>query len=368
MTTVRIQAGAPIVPAPRVMARNGLAPTAFHQARLRGLANHIARYRTKHIASFASANINTNYADWSPGDPARTRWRSVYHSSPFASRLKVIVANWRPFPALGVGGAHAPGEHFINVYTIAGTNIATLILPGAPRQIVFPDDYTVGPENFFYRYGTFFDLNTGAPYDVPTDTDLHLQVVETPNVQTLSVALYEDSLEGDTDNGYIDPLVHVGTPILASGRSGVATLLSSMWKRGASQLWNWSKVTDTAGVYGPRTIASATSTNLIDQTSTGAVSSTSAGVHLNLSNVVRLNDTGANVKVWVYGKNSVASNGQVKLLQAGGSAINVGPFGTSLAWVSGTGQLAATDAKCDLQFSTASGTLTVEAVSVMLQD
>jgi hypothetical protein len=74
------------------------------------------------------------------------------------------------------------------------------------------------------------------------------------------------------------------------------------------------------------------------------------------------------VKVWVYGKNSVASNGQVKLLQSGGANVTVGPFSTGLAWVSGTGQLLANASKCDLQFSTASGTLTVEAVSVMLQD
>jgi len=372
MSVVYIPAGAPLSPAPRQVARNGLYPQAFHAARLRGFANHIARYRTKHVASFASADINTGYANWSPGDPPRTRWRCAYHSSPYVSRLKVVIAAWRPYPdtSFGLGPFTAPSTHFVNLYNGAGlaVNFATLIIPSAPAQNIFPDDYVVGPENFFYRYGTFFDLSTGLPVDIPPDTDIHVQFVETANCQTLSVAIYEEAFEADTANGYIDPNAHVGTPILASGRSGVATILRNMWNRGASQIFNWSRVTAVDGTYGPRTIASATSTNLIDQTSTGAVSGTSAGFIADLSNTMRLRDTGANVTVWVYGKNSVASNGQVKLLQSGGANVTVGPFSTSLAWVSGTGQLTANASKCDLQFSTASGTLTVEAVSVMLQD
>jgi hypothetical protein len=370
MSTVLIPAGTSLSPAPRQVARNGLYPQVFHAFRLRGFANHIGRFRTKHVASFASDNINTGFANWSPGDPSRTRWRCLYHSSPFARYLRVVIAAMRPFPdtTSGIAPFTTPSSHFINVYDIGGSTLATLILPSSPAQNIFPDDYIVGPENFFYRYGRFFGLSTGIPIDFPPDTDLHIQFVETPNCQTLSAAIYEEAFEPDSDNGYIDPAVHIGTPILTSGRSGTATILRDMWNRGASQIFNWSKIVDTAGAYGPRTIASATSTNLIDQVSTGAVTGASAGFIADLSNVKRLRDTGANVKVWVYGKNSVASNGQVKLLQSGGANVTVGPFSTGLAWVSGTGQLLANASKCDLQFSTASGTLTVEAVSVMLQD
>jgi hypothetical protein len=276
----------------------------------------------------------------------------------------VVVAAWRPFPdtSFGLSPFTTPSYHFVNVYTMPlfATLVSGIGIPSAPAQNVFPDDYVMTPENFFYRYGTL--------ESIPPDTDLHIEIVESPNAMTLSVAVYEEALDPDLVNSYLNPSVHIGTPILASDRSTVATILRNHWNRGASVIFNWSKIIDTAGAYGPRTTSSATSTNMIDLTSTGAVSASSAGFGADLSNTARLRDTGANVKIWVYGKNSVNGNGQVRLLQSGGGTINVGPFTSSLSWVSATGTLVANANKLDLQFSTASGTLTVEAVTVMLQD
>jgi hypothetical protein len=361
--TVFTTHGAPIEPLPRQVARNGLYPSARSASKLRDLTNSIARYRGKHVCSFTSAPLlPPGGPQWFDGDPARARWRCAYHSSPFATRLRVVLTSYRPHLHDNGTVDETPCPHFVNVYTMPlfATLVSSVSIPNAPpASTLF--DFTMAPENWFYRYGVL--------EGIPPDTDLHIEIVESPKAETLAIGIYEEALDPDLVNSYLNPGVHIGTPILASDRSTVATILRNHWNRGASVIFNWSLIysTTTFPAYHPRSTSSATPTNMVDEVST-SVTASSAGFGADLSNTLRLTDTGANVKVWVYGKNTVASNGLVSLQQFGGGTINVGPFGTSLGWVSATGQLVPNANKCDLLFSTASGTLTIEAVTVMLQD
>jgi hypothetical protein len=367
MSVITIPAAAPISPQPRQMARNGLYPTALFAARVRSLANHAARYRTKQVANFTVHRVaSTNGTLWQTGQPSpRTRWRSVFHSSPYAGQLRAALTVSRQ--QLDTGGTpHAtPGFTILTLSTMAGVVLGRAVVSCASSSTSFADNTAIA-ENWSSRTTVFADVSTGAPINIPPNTDLQITVTEQDNARTMTLVVFEDSLAADTANGYIDPNVHNLSPILASSRQGVATLLRNMWLNGASHLFNWSFIVDSSGNYGPRSTASATPKNIVDVTSTANTAS-SPGWTLDLSNTGRVSNTNRPVVVvQVYGKCTVASNGTVSLTNSGGGTMSVGPFGTSLGWVSAIGSFIASAQKYDLLFSTAAGTLSVEAVSVYL--
>lgn len=362
---------APAVPAPMQMARNGLYVNAFNSGRLMDLANHLARHRPKCIAGFATTSMHVG-GGLHPGPPhwvspatTRERWRFAYHSSPYAGLLRVELIQLRQ--ELDGGVIHAvAGTIVITVSTMAGTPVATATIAGAPGAID-SDDNLLSMRNMFLATAVFVDPSTGAPVALPVDTDLQVLVEEKEFARIVSLCMYEDTLPGDTGNGHLMPNISSQTPILAEHRQDVANILRSMWLRGSKHVFNWSRLIRISdGAVSSPSTTSATLTNILDGAST-SVTASSVGFYTDLSvGLARLNIAGVKAVVQVWGKCTSASNGLVRLKQASGGQIDVGPFTTSFSWVSGTAQLDASAGKIDMMFSTAAGTFTVGAVSVYL--
>jgi hypothetical protein len=367
--TVFVQGASPLDPHPRQMARNGLYPNASQQQKLRAMANHIARYRTRQVACFAGPSPG-----WSDTDPpSRIRWRGAWHSSTFASQLRIVMTVFRQQFTGSFTPPANPGYVVVECGTVAGAFVGSLTCAGGAAPFVFPDDFLDGPENYFHRFGVLQDtagLQGGFSAVLPTDTDLHFTVTEQNNTRIVSCAIYEETLPPDTTNGYIDPNIHVTSPITSQSRKDVADILRAMWRKGAAHLISWSRLLDSSGIYGPPSTASLVFKNLVDNSST-ACDATTPGYTLDLSNCTRLSTASQGVRVFLaaFGKCTSGGNGEVQIRNlAGTKVVSVVGFGTSLGWMIGSGYLAAGVDKYDLRFATAAGTLTVEAVSVWMGD
>jgi hypothetical protein len=367
--TVFVPAATSIDPAPRQMARNGLHPTASYAHRLRAIANNLARYRTKQVACFAPFT-GPSWADAHPS--SRVRWRSYFHSSPYVSELRVVLSVFRQDFTDAFGPPTNPAYVVVECRTTAGTLVGSLTLSGGPAPSQFPDDFLFGPENIFYRFGVLLDA-TGVPAAIPASTDLQLTITEQNYALVLGCAIFEESSAADTANGYVDPTVHVSTPITSNARKDVADILRAVWTHGGGHLISWSRLLDSTGAYNPFTIASGASpTNVVDGTST-AVNAASPGFTLDLSNNLRLvnpgGSPGVTISMAVYGKCTSAGNGVVRLFRSGTVGIvTASGFATTLGWVVASGFALSSVDKFDILASTAAGTLTVEAASVWIQD
>lgn len=357
---------APAVPAPAQMARNGLYVNAFNSGRLMDLANHLARHRPKCVASFTTTKVHSGAGPaWVSPTTTRDRWKAAFHSSPYCGVLRCELLQFRQ--ALDAGVIHAAaGTIVVTIASLVGVAVAKLAIGGAPGSLAI-DDNAIDMRNMFIASGVFVDATTGAPIALTPDTDYQITVTENEFAAVAAITIFEDTMPGDTGNGHLMSNVASQTPIYASDRQGVANILRSMWLRGSKHIFNWSRLLNRgSGVVESPNTASATLKNILDGTST-SVTASSPGFYTDLSvGLTRLNVAGVKAIVQVWGKCSSAANGLVRLKQASGGQIDVGPFTTSFSWVSGTAQLDATAGKIDMMFSTAAGTLTVGAVSVYL--
>lgn len=371
--TVGIQGASPLDPRPKQMARNSLYPTAANTQKLRAMTNHIARYRTRQLACFVTTLQSPPSPTWNPTDPtSRVRWRSCFRSSPFGTRIRAVVTVHRQDP----NAPSASSDYVIvEVASVSGVFVGSSTFPAGPPTVVFPDDYAVGPENLFHRFGVLQDtagLQGGFTAEIPqspTD-DYQIVVTEVNGAIALACTVYEEALPADMANGYIDTNLHVSTPITSQSRQDVADILRSMWQKGAAHLISWSRLLDVGGAYAPATTASLLPKNLVDNSST-VVSTATPGYTVDLTNCTRLSTASQGVRVFfaAYGKCTTNGHGDVYMKNSAGTTlVSVTGFGTSLGWLIGSGYIPAAVGKYDLMFATDAGTLTVEAVSVWMGD
>lgn len=348
MSSISIPIQTPAVIVPRRSVRNGLFPTATFTHQLIQLTNHVARYRPKEVARYASDLFNLLAGS---GGATSVRGRGFFRSSPYASRLWAIMVCLR--------NSSASPSARIDLKQAGSTISSATFRPGnGPGTATPAFCVSSGP--------VVFVDNTGAPDAIPTSTDLELVFNVVNGAGLLSAVVYEEALPSDTSNGYVDAGVALLSPIYDATREGVANLVRNMFGKGSAHLFTW-----TAGSNPSSTIPSTTSAtpkNIIDSSTT--LSASTPGFTLDLTNCTQLRDASSGVRavMQVYGKDTTNGNGSVVLKNsAGTTVITVGPFTTTDAWTAGNGYLTAGVDKYDVQFFTSAGTLTVFAVSVYLE-
>lgn len=354
MTVVNISAAVmPALP-PRRWARNGQYPSAWLASQLAKRVNHLIYTKGKEVFAKSSGIANIPASSGAGPGSTRDRWRGAFHTSTRVTALyaEIVAAA----PGSGIDNSYVR----VRVLDSSGATIGDAVLN-------YPGPLAAGDTPARMNHGIVpVRSTTGAIATATSDDDCTLVVTDVGSARVASVTLWEVPLSPDTGSGYIDPNVGVMSPILKSFRSTLAQSIAAQWDVGSRHLSTWCVELDSA----PRTIASATATNLIDGTTTGAPTTATPGLYFDLTHCDRTKDTasGVLVNMRVYAKDTTAGNGTVELVDSSGVVHNsLTGFPVAAAW-SGTSQvfLPASGGKYDLRFKTSVGTLSVWAVSLYL--
>lgn len=325
--------------------RNGLYPEAGPVSRLQEEANRIAAYCGKQW-TFTVPCPSVPAA----GGASTQRWRTFIHTS---SHCRYAMVRFLCLPSNNTGNPQSQVT-----FTLVGDTVPSAWCDhfyGASTDDDNADNVAVGQSRPIDGTG-FVDL-------LP-DTDYEVNVLDVDNARTMSVSIFEYALPLTTANGYINAGVVATQPILDSHRGEMTALYRTEWKRNGAPLITFSTSLDSA----PRTITSATITNLLDGV-TGSPTAATAGYTLSLANrsTLRRAADGIPVIMRAYGKCAGGGSGHVYLTNSAGTdVIDTEIDTTTEGWYSsGPFNLPATDGKYDLRFG-GDGTnlLTVRAVAL----
>jgi hypothetical protein len=212
---------------------------------------------------------------------------------------------------------------------------------------------TSTPDDMLYEFG----YGTVYTEDCEQLTDYEFAISDVDNARTLAVCVWEDTLGGDTDNGYLGTSYAVTQPIYDEHRRALAASLNDSWQWQGAHCLNWSA--------GP-TLFTAPSTprNIVDNTST-AVSGATPGYTLDLRYKRTVGQARVPVRFCAYAQGSSGTDGEVWLVNsAGGAEIKILSIGTTAGWFTTQSDLPATLAKYDVHVYDPTGNLTVSGVSL----
>lgn len=327
--------------------RNGLYPNAYAQTFMAEETNRIARWRTKAFEhSTPPADLPAKVIG------SRIRWRAPFHASTHARYL------WIHFLMSKTGLDGALGDPYgkVLVELADGTDVGTAEFHyganlGATTGLDVPSKWAEGFE--LVRSG-------GVPVELTPGTDYYLTFSDENYGRMIAASAYEESLQADTDNGYIQTLSVAGAPIFDSDRSGPIGILREAWKSNASGLVYWSSDTDATA---PTRVAN-TIANIFDQT-ISAVSASSPGFTLPMARRSTVRRVFVPVRFYVYAK-ITSGSGNVSLLNSTPTGVQVGPNSAVAQWYTVDDVLVAADDKYDLRLtSNGVGTLTVYAAALI---
>lgn len=327
--------------------RNGLYPEAGPVTRIQDEANRIVAYRGKQW-TFTAPCASVPAAG---GTSARQRWRTFIHTSTHHACIDVR------FLCMPSNNAGTPLS--LVTFTAVGGGVigSAEFYYGASTDSDTADNIAVGHSRTIELAGT-------ANVDLDPDTDYEVNVYDVGDARTMSVCLFERELPHTTANGYVAAGVVATQPILDVHRSAPTTVLRNAWTTNGQPLITWSSSLDSA----PRTITSATTTNLLDGV-TGAPTAATAGYTLSLANRTTLRRS-PNIPclMRVYGKFAGAPTAaHVYLANSAGTLLaDCEVDSNTEGWFSSGGfDLPATDGKYDLQFAAdGASLLTVRAVAI----
>jgi hypothetical protein len=329
---------------PLQFARNGKYPDALLQTEMADLANHLALYQMKEIASFGMTT--TIRATASGTDP---RWRTRYRSSP-------NVVGIAAYGMLAQSNVEIPAYALIEFDTTAGSlaGSAELHYGTSALEASEPDDCGF----------QFAILSDGSGVWTPTADTIYDVTVNDVDSRIGALTLYEICLNSGPpfSEGYA-----VQSPILDTDRSELLNAARLMWKRQAAPLFTWT-VDDQAT---PRTRTSTTPINIIDNAST-TVTAATVGFTIDLRNRSTQRRTTVPCVFEVYGRSqqAIGGDGSVLLLNSSGTTLATGTLveaaGTN-AWDSVSVDLPATLAKYDIHFAASAGGDTVSLYAVVLR-
>lgn len=348
MSTVYIPTQIPRALVTNRFVRNGKIPQAEFQNALATQANQLARWRPKCVFSH-SCPIAAIPA--SVPATTRNRWRFAWRSGPYARYLHCYL---QVAPSINGASPSEPDVTF-TVTNGAGSTVGTVTFKYSSLPMTGSPGDT--PRYFLEAYLPL--KSGGAIVELDPDTEYFGLFSDINGGRLISAMVHEESLAGDTANGYVTQ-VSAGSPIYDADRSGVATLLRNLWKQGGAHLFNWS-VDDQSS---PRTIAVTTDTNIID-TSITTVSAASPGIVLDFDNKTRVSKTGVSCVLKAYAARGSA-DGNVYLKAADGSTLATVAVTSTAAWYSsGVVEIpSSATGKCDLMFDSGGGTLSLYAVSL----
>lgn len=331
------------------VARNGFYPAANTQLALAETANHINEWCTKAIEFRCPISAIPALSA-----TARTRWRGVIHTSPFAENLFVKFEAAQINDNLGT--AHASKDPFVKVLVedSGGTDIGTA---------EFHFGYSVGSNDTPNTFGTIrlpiVDAN-GVIVQVDPSTDYFISVSDEQSARAIGVSIYERHLGASTANGYARTEAVAGSPILSADRQTLLTNLRNQWTDGAAGLWHWASNTDATAP-----TRTGGDQNIIDASSTTPSAST-PGATLDLRNrsTVRRSTVPC---IWYVNASRTAGTAGVSIGINGGTVIaTITPTTSSPAWYSTTFDLPATLTKYDILHSCSGGTVTTYASSLLM--
>ena len=340
-------------PAPLQIARyvrNGLVPHALFETDAGASLNFVAASRTKELFRYYGnvASINSGTI------VARTRWRFASHTGPVLRRIRAIVMM-----------AHQS-------HGTAGSPSATLYITDASGGTVYGSGSwsfgasATGVGDFPSEFGVGEIIIGG----VPADTDIYGRFEDSQDARLISACVFEESKKVLAGNGYVLPSqVAALGPIYDDRREDMYELATTLWKRGAAQLFNWTANLGATGV----STTSATLTNIVDNSST-AVAASTPGYTLDL----RYCRTRALATVpcklvcygeWVKGASVNTAGGTVAIKDSGGNTIGSianGWTDTAPGWASTTINMPATNEKFDVMYASDSGNGSFELAAVSL--
>lgn len=335
--------------------RNGKVPDANLQSKLIDSINQSGYLRSKEVfrwngmCGFKPDGTTTLLG--SAGAAERKRWQWAFHTGPFTNRLAIYfyMAQQNAAPVMD---CYSQCTIFDGGGSTVGTGVSHY---GASLSA------TDSPSNFGVGYDTV---------NVSPDTDYFGLLSDFNDARLVAAMVWELVKESDTVYGYLANGYVAQQPIYDTDRSGVVGNSRSLWKRGASQVLNWT-VND-QGV--PNAIISATDTNIVD-TSITSLNASTPGYTLDFTGKNRQSQTGPMCVMKALAKMSgggLVNAGNVKLKNSAGTTIasivngwNGGAPGA--AWVA-TAPFAMPSGgkdKYDLQFSSdGTHTLSLYAVSI----
>ncbi len=333
----------PLAPPPTInemrWAKNGRIPQAVFQNKLARAINFISKRRRK--CFFVSHGDLTSLAHSSAGTLPRFAFRC--HAGFLARRFKITYMMGRA----DIAGGADPHMLFTAVPVGGGTTITKEIHFGAL------DPAVAAPADLFYEFGVG-DVFTD---DLVADTTYECQISDVDYARTIAVCVYEDAMVNDTANGFIGTSTVVTSPILDEDRQAICELAVNAWDYQGAHILNY--VGEATVLPGP-----ATPTNINDGSST-TVSAATPGYTVDLRYKASLGQAGVNVVFAAEGYSSSGSDGEVWLVDSGGSAVlKILSIGTTPGWYTVNGTIPATLAKYDLWAYDPTGSLTITGVSL----
>jgi len=331
-------------PAPlhvRRYVRNGLIPHAIFESEVGAALNFCGAVRNRELFSWG---VPLTSIPGAGGD--RVRWRAAAHTGPLLRRLRATIC-----------AARNDADALEPSCTIYVTNADQSVTYGS-AEFVYGNNFGTAPGNTPDEFG-IGELIIGG---VPADTDVYLRIDDNDHGRIVSVTIHEESKKLLASNGYLLPsVVSVGGPIDDARRGSSYALATSLWKRGAAHLFNWtvdldaSKITTTGGTF----------KNIVDNSST-SVSAATPGWTLDLRYCRTLGQTTVPCVFKCYGSATVGDTAEVSLVDSGGSPVaTISVNSPTNGWFSATVNLPATLAKYDVHYADPDGgTISLGACSL----
>jgi hypothetical protein len=338
-------------------ARNPKHPNADLENQKQEALNQIGMFRTKQVFC-GMGNITTfggvNATAW-------PRWRFAFHTGPLSHALFVRSVQGIP---LSVTNAYIQ----FDLYSDAAETV-----------LVSSTTFNYGPNtnNAGGQLG-WQNMRVLDQYiDVVPDTDYYVVVRNAGSARNLSMAVVELASMTENNAGYLAQNITAQGSILDVYREKQAGLIKSLWKRGGSQVLNWT--TEPGNLFpagsGPapnfdwKVTSSTTPKNILDLTTTSAPSASTPGWTIDMTGKARLmQTTGVPCVIKAFGKFGSGTGGVVTLRDSSNTVLVTlnGAWGTTASWKSTTFNLPASAGKYDIYFnsSTAGTDFSLWAVSI----
>ena len=327
---------------PGLLARNTTSPQATSWQEISNRLCHTLRWRRKQLFAW-----NGTAAWLGKGGASRSRWRFRARTGTLAARISARV-----HMALVDGTGTDPYVEIVGTPVGGGTTV-TLTIHAGGASTVAVDVTTEG--SFAY-----------VSADCDEEKEYTFVVTEYGSARLVSACVFEESKLPQTDNGYPQSRWSAGSPILDAYRQQQLALATTAYRLNSAHLFSWAVNQYTV----PKTTASVTVKNIIDNSTTYGADTPGAYVNLEYCNTV--GRTTVPVELAVYASvTGGAGSGEFSIRDSAGSA----PAGlsttsiTTEGWYKLTGNLPATEAKYNFVFSrTGIGTLNVWGVTLAMYD
>ena len=219
--------------------RNGKAPTADIQNQLATAVGYAAYIDSKCIYHSAGELVGTGGTSLVLSSLAtRPRFRFAFHTGPYAWYL---MARFEIAPQ--DNGTPTDPYCKLEIYNTSNTIVGTCNVHGGSSAGTYADV----PINMTGGVALVLDPNDlTAIADLDPDTEYTGVFSDVGYARLQSAAVWEVSLNPDTDNGYVRNTMASSGPIYSSHRNDVAAMARLLHKRSGTPIFHWCSNVDSA--------------------------------------------------------------------------------------------------------------------------